>query len=138
MADTPRQAGHEPHYDIDFSCSVNDVPFVARFSWASGVGRYVFDRFIPVDGGPALAGEAVEPASVPSHLFSLETFHCQHCRSRGMCVRCGSCHRFICGGTLVIPNNKGEAPHFMCPCGAKSEITGVIDQFDGTRHEDRV
>lgn len=124
---------HEPHYDIDFNCAVQNIPFVARFSWSPRLERYAFDRFIPVEGGPAFAGEAVSPADIPAHLLSFDTFHCQHCLSKGYCVRCGHCHQFICGGTLAFPADR--APYFACPCGEHSEVAGIIDRFAGTRHE---
>ncbi len=125
---------HDPHYDIDFTCSVQNVPFVARFSWSQSHNHYVFDRFIPVEGGPAFAGEMVEPAEIPSHLFSFDTFHCQHCFAKGYCVKCGHCEDFICGGTLVFPAE--SSPYFECPCGERSHVGGVIDRFAGTRHEE--
>lgn len=125
---------HEPHYDIGFTCAVQNVPFVARFSWSPPLQRYAFDRFIPVEGGPAFMAEVVQPADIPAHLLSFETFHCQHCLSRGYCVRCGECENFLCGGTLSF--TPGEPAHFECPCGERSSVSGVIDHFDGTRHED--
>lgn len=126
--------GTNPHYDIGFTCAVQNLPFVARFSWSPRLQHYAFDRFIPVEGGPAFMSEVVQPADIPAHLLSFETFHCQHCLSKGYCVHCGHCDSFICGGTLSFA--PGSSPTFVCPCGEQSSISGVIDHFAGSRHED--
>lgn len=140
-------AGHAAMRELNFQCAHSGQGFSVLYAKEGRDTKFrvraieetgaVIKRLLGSTAARATKAHAAGPVGAGTWAatdFDHSGWRCPHCRGRGRSVdsfvQCGSCHRLVCGDSMIQVHGGGRT--FRCLCGAHAEVRdGLIAAFSG-------